>query len=298
MNMQSDLAFHLQILRPGNVNESLTIPGGRVLIGSGAHCDIRVDGTGAAREHVVLELEGDNVVARALSHAPPAMLNGQPLVATKLDPNAQLAVCGTRITFNVIRKVGGTDKQGPARKFATMLAISLATVVLPIAVYAALAPNGDDVIGPAPKAVALWDAPVAACKVEATDQALHLAKSMRQSGEAKRERAPFAVQDGALAVTAFETSAACFRAAGQKEEALRDEDAGRVMRQKIEREYAARRLRLELAIEAADVRTALGEVRLLRRLTSGKKGPYVEWLAMVDRRLEVNVHDAEKKTNL
>jgi hypothetical protein len=269
-----------------------------VLIGSGAHCDIRVDGTGAAREHVVLELEGENLVARALSHAPPAMLNGQPLVATKLDPNAQIAVCGTRVVINVVREVGAKRTQAPGKKFATMLAVALGAVVLPLAVWVALMPNGDDAIGPAPKAVPLWDAPVTTCKVEAADQALHLAKSSRAAGEAQRERAPFAVQDGVLSVTAFETAAACYRASGQKDEAQRDDDAARAMRVIVDREYTSRRLRLEHAIETEDLRTAMVEVRLLRRLTTGLKGPYVEWLAMVDRRLELNAREGEKKTNL
>jgi hypothetical protein len=291
--MQGELTFHLQVLRPGNVLERLVIPGGRILIGSGAHCDIRVDGTGCAREHVELELEGDHVVARARAHSPPPMLCGQPLVATKLDPDAQIAVCGTRITVNVVREAGAKAARTPARKFASTLAVSLSAVVLPLAVYVALMPNDDDAIGPAPKAAALWEQPVVSCKVEAPDQAAHLARDLRAAGEAKRERAPFAVHDGVAAVTAFEGAAACQRAAGNRDEAARDDEAARALRILVEREYVSRRLRLEHAIETDDLGAALVEVRILRRMTSGLKGAYVDWLAMVDRRLEMNAR-AEK----
>jgi hypothetical protein len=136
--------------------------------------------------------------------------------------------------------------------------------------------------------------------MEAPDQALHVAKDMRAAGEAKRERAPFAVHDGVAAVTAFETAAACFRQAGKKDDAARDDEAARGMRTLVEREYAARRLRLEHAIETDDLRTAMGEVRLLRKMTAGLKGAYVDWLAMVDRRLELNARLGadEKKSPL
>jgi hypothetical protein len=292
--MQGDLTFHLQILRPGNVVERLVVPGGRILIGSGAHCDIRVDGTGCAREHVELELEGEHVVARARHHSPPPMLNGQPLVATKLDPDAQIAVCGTRITVNVVRDTSGTTAKSPARKFATTLAVALTAVVLPLAVYVALMPNDDDAIGPAPKAVALWEQPVVTCKVEAPDQALHLARDLRAAGEAKRERAPFAVHDGVSAVTAFESAAACHRVAGRRDEAALDDAAATSLRVLVEREYASRRLRLEHALETEDFRAASAEVHVLRSLTGGRHGAYVDWLAIVDRRLELNAKEAEQ----
>lgn len=293
--MLNELSFSLAVLRPGGAVERLVIPSGRILVGAGAHCDIRIDGAGAAREHVELELEGEHIVARARAHSPPPLIGGQPLVASKLQPDTTIAVCGTRITVNVMRDTSANAAQSPARKLAMTLAVVLSTIVLPIAVYLALMPTGEEQLGPPPKAAALWPAPVVTCKVAAKDQALFLAKNTHQQAEANRERAPYAVEDGVTAVTAFETAAACYRVAGRNEEANLAEEAAHAMRVLVERDYASRRLRLELALEHEDALRAMREVRVLRKLTSGAKSPYADWLAMVDRRLEVNARTAKAK---
>ena len=96
-------------------------------------------------------------------------------------------------------------------------------------------------------------------------------------------------------MTAFEAAAACHRAAGRQDEAARDVEAADRFRPVVERDYLAHRVRLEHALEAEDLPAALAEARTLRSLTTGSKSSYTEWLAMVERRLELIRHEPKKK---
>jgi hypothetical protein len=298
-----ELVLDINIARPDGRAEHLVIRHARVLVGSGAHCDIRIDGPAASREHLELELQGDKLLGRALCHAPPPLVQGVPLVAGALESGTQITVSGTRITVRLVREKG-REVRSPLRRILASFAIALVACVLPVVVYAALRPVDDSVLGPPPQPVALWaGGPVTSCRFDAPDQALHLAKQMRTTGEAGRERYPFAIQDGVAAVTAFETAAACHRVGAQKrgqgdldlQEVGKDIDAANALRTIVERDYHAHRVRLQHAVETDDLKSALLEVRTLRSMTGGLKGPYVEWLGMVERRLDLSLKAATEK---
>jgi hypothetical protein len=51
-------------------------------------------------------------------------------------------------------------------------------------------------------------------------------------------------------------------------------------------EYLVHRVRLEHALDVEDAATAQREVKILRRLTVGKRGGYIDWLGIVERQLE------------
>jgi hypothetical protein len=110
------------------------------------------------------------------------------------------------------------------------------------------------------------------------------------AGLASSPPAPFRylkieIADGLAAVDAFGRAAGCFRVAGDDGEAVRCAEAATSLRREIEEGYAAHRVKLEHALDVDDADTARREVKLPRRLLTGKTGPYVEWLGMVERRL-------------
>lgn len=298
--METELSFSLQVFRGTKAAEIIMIRHRRVLIGNGAHCDIRLDDVGAEREHAELEIEGDHVIARALSNLIPPLLNGAPLVgASKLDQGAEIAVIGTRIVVSIVREVNPNKARSPARRLVTAVGIAFALLFVPVAVYAAFNQPGEEAIGPPPPPAPLWVATVTACKVDAPDQAAHFAVQMRALGDANRERYPFDIQDGILAVSAFEMAAACQRRAGRTHEASIDEELTHEIRGVVESDYFAHRIRLEHAIESNDARAAYLEAKILRKLTANLRGPYIDWLTMVERRLELSLREEVKeKTGL
>ncbi|CAN5924147.1 hypothetical protein BH11MYX4_BH11MYX4_24000 [soil metagenome] len=298
--METELIFSLQIFRGTKQAEVVVIRHHRVLIGSGAHCDIRLDDVGSAREHAELEVEGDQVIARALSYVVPPLMNGAPLVgASKLEQGAEIAILGTRIVVSVVREVNPNAARSPARRILTSIGIACALLIVPVAVYAALNRGGDEPIGPPPPPTPLWTAPITACKFEAPDQAGHYAVQMRSLGDVNRERYPFDIQDGINAVSAYEMAAACHRKAGRNDEAGIDAELTSEIRDVVESDYFAHRIRLEHAIESNDAKAAYLEVKILRKLTANLKGAYIDWLNMVERRLEFSLREVvQEKTGI
>jgi hypothetical protein len=292
-NDDQALVFAIDVQRPDGTVDHLVIRHARVLVGAGAHCDIRIDGTGAAREHVELQLQGETLLARGLFHAPPPFVRGAPLVASALESGEQIAVCGTRITIRIVRE-NAQRTTLPKRRLAMVLA-AVVSLFLPAIVYGALKPPSEDAIAPAPEPTPLWSAAALTCKFGAADLALHHAKQMRAVAEGSRERYPFAIEDGVVAVTSFEMAAACYRAGGKNDEAGHNTDEADALKAIVDRDYHAHRVRLEHAIETDDLFAAVFEVRMLRSLTRGLKGPYFDWLGIVERRLEANLRAAADK---
>jgi hypothetical protein len=294
MKIPDRFSFVLLVVRPNGKQEHVVVAEPRVLIGGGAHCDIRIDALDAPREHVELSLEADQVFARAITNLPAPYVDGVALVATRLEAGAQLDLCGTRIVVNV---VGETKRAKPtaARRLATMAVLSFATLTVPAIVYAALGHREGDVVGRAPPPVELWDGERETCRAQASDQALFVARRERSIAEAKRERYPFAVEEGPAAVAAFERAASCHQVANRPDEAKRDIAAANALRVVVSRDYHAHRARLTHAIESEDLVSSLREVRIVRKMTTGRSGPYVEWLAVAERRLDLSVRAAIEK---
>jgi hypothetical protein len=87
------------------------------------------------------------------------------------------------------------------------------------------------------------------------------------------------------AVPLFERAAACFTQGRQSELAEDAAAAAKELRARLADDYRVHRVRLAHAVEIGDDKAALKEVRVLRSLTEGKGGGWVEWLAAIDRRL-------------
>ena len=70
--------LRFQTRLPTGQVEQLSIESERVLIGSGAHCEIRLPLAEARVEHVLVELGPAGVFARALNFEPPPTINNVP----------------------------------------------------------------------------------------------------------------------------------------------------------------------------------------------------------------------------
>ena len=276
----------VSILRPYRPNaELLEIEQARVLVGSGAHCDIRLDGEGAALEHLVVEPRGGQLFVRSLSMNPPVFFRGSVLTEGLLPNGSELEVCGSRIAFELPRSSArGSRRMGSRIAVALLVGILLAMV--PGLVSASLHGESNASLGNMPAPTVLFDATPPACKAQGDDASMALARRSYALAVARRERHPFAVDEGVLAVPSFRTAAACFRQAKQVKEADAANDDAAALQAIIERDYFAHRVRLEHAIESDDLTNALVEVRVLRRMTAQRKSAYNEWLAVVERRVE------------
>jgi hypothetical protein len=278
-------SLKLTVIRPNSRVEELLVHSTRLLVGTGAHCDVRISGPGAGHEHLVIELLDGGLVAHARHVAPPPLHAGQPLIRAALGNDAEISVAGTHLRVTVVDAAKGA-KRGQARKMLTSVFCSLAVLALPGLVYATLRQPGEPPIGPPPSEVTpLFDKVSAACPVTAPDQAGASAAALRAVAELQREQHPFAVSDGLASVSSFDAAAACYTRAGQRDEASAMAAARDALRQRIEDDYRVHRVRIEHALDEGEDRMALREVRVLKRMTAGRHGAYISWLDTVERRL-------------
>jgi len=81
-------------------------------------------------------------------------------------------------------------------------------------------------------------------------------------------------------------AASCFAAGGDPRRASDADQAAALLKQDLSDEFRARRLRLSHLLTVEDYALALGDVSVLRALTSERKGRYFEWLGQVAEQLK------------
>ena len=287
--------LRFQIRLPSGQIEQINIETERVLIGSGAHCEIRLPLDQAAVEHVLIELGPAGVFAKALNFQPSPMINNVPFMQSPLPPEAVLGVNQTQIAVAVADSAGLGGQSTQKKKGGSPLAMIGLALMLPAAGYLFLMP--DENTGPTltkKEAPPLWGAPVAACPVGGP-QGLARARERMGIADAKRERRPFHVADGVQAVPLFEEAAACYRGGGDVPSAVVADEAARAMRAELNDDYRTQQVRLEHAMGVEDWALAQRQVRILQQFTLGKTGDYVTWLSNLDRKIKLKIGEQQQQ---
>lgn len=269
---------------PDGRRESLHVDSERVVIGSAAHCDLRLASEPCAPEHAVIEILGEIVRVEARAFEPPVLLDGAPIRRASLLPGAVLAIGGVSIRVVPGDRTFVAKTEGGA---VTPLRLVIAALALSAVALVALRPRGEGAARPT-GVPELWGALSRQCPVTSPAQARALAIEKRVVADGKRERHPFYLAEGVEAVGLYTTAAGCFQAAG--EAALENEldTVARQLRAEVDQSYRVRRLRLERALTTGENEIAGAEVIELRALTMGKQGAYVDWLNTVARKLNVD----------
>jgi hypothetical protein len=286
MPQSSSEGFEIAIRGPAGAMPPLTVQHNRVVIGSGAHCEVQLPVEHAAVEHVELTIMGGRVYARARVFDPAPTIGGSPFVQTFVEPGVAIGLGPFRIVATPIAVNGVGEGRGKASAARSPVAIGLVLLTVLLLAAGVLKRGGGDppAVAAAP---ALWSAPLTACPQTAPAQALALAAEREAVAEGKRERRPFHVQDGVAAVTLFETAAACFGVGGNGDASAASAHAAQVLRAKVQEDYHAHQVRLEHALLVNDAVVAQREVKVLRAFTEAASGPYVDWLSNLDRRLQL-----------
>ena len=293
MAQQTSEGFELSIRGPAGAS-ALTVQHNRVVIGSGAHCEVQLPVEHAAVEHVELTIVNGRVYAKARVFEPAPTIGGSPFVQTFVEPGVVLGVGPFRIIATPIAVAGADERPATRPLLRSPPVIGLALLTLFMLVAAAFKKND---AGTAATAVAppLWGTPTTTCPQSAPAQALALANERETVAEGKRERRPFHVQDGVAAVGIFETASACFAAGGDADSAAAAARSAQVLREKVQEDYHAHQVRLEHALLISDYVVAQHEVKQLRAFTEATSGPYVVWLSNLDRRLQLEATTKEKE---
>jgi hypothetical protein len=279
----------------------------QVLIGSGAHCEVRLPIDQARFEHVLVRSGPAGLFASARSIDPPPTLSGAEFTEAPILPGSVLRVNQSAIEIEPIALTVDPNavKQEKGNRNARPLVILVIGVAAAIALFLARprSQSGSD----EPKVIPdLFGVASGTCPQSSAQAADSLAQSKRSLAQAKRERSPFYVQDGIGAVPLYQVAAACFRMAGRyedAEQALAEADA---LRETIIQDFRVHRTRLQYALRTNDWEMALGQLRILRTyastssddVTDGAKRPaddeYATWLSNLNRQIEL-AHSGKKK---
>jgi len=277
--------LRFQIQHSNGRQEQVTVEAERALIGSGAHCEIRLPIDQAQVEHVLIQVGAGGVFAQALSFEPAPTIGGVPFTQAPLPPDAVLGVNATQMLVSIVGDVAGAGTAKPKQKTNPML---LVAAMAGAGVVAWMYLNGDEDtrrVEPAeyPK---LWEATTTPTCEKQPTEALAFANERRGTADAKRERRMFHVKDGVDAVPIYEAAAVCYDRVGDKADGDASREAAKSLRDEIEADYRTHRMRLQHSMQVNDMETARKEVRTLIEMTEGREGPYVNYLHALDRDLK------------
>lgn len=280
--------FRFQIRQPSGQIDQLLIESERVLIGSGAHCEIRLPLDQAAVEHAVVQAGSGGVFVQALSFQPPPTLNNVPFTQAPLAPGAVLGVGQFQITAELAEGAQGAVVKKKKEGASPVGLIGI--VILAMGGYYLVSSDDTQAAKLAPRdPPELFGPVIDGCPQRVPDQALALARERNIVADAKRERRPFHVQDGIAAVPIYELAAACYKVAGDGPDAAETGGAAASLRRELNEDYRTHRVRLDHDISIPDNEASRREVKILLQFTEGKQGDYVTWLSNTERELRLKL---------
>jgi len=287
-------ALRFLVRYPDGRGEDFTIEAERVMIGSGAHCEIRLSVDQAATEHVEVSVGPDAALAEARAFEPHPTINGVPFQRTQMFPDAVLTIGQVHLKVAVV-DVGEQQAVVPTQREKTSpLAYVGAVVGLFLAGYLLLNMEKDAPTRQPDSPPPLWGDPIASCPVSGQAEALAHATEQYRQAMSRRERRAFYIQDGVKAVPLFEVVAACYAAAGEQENAAVAKDAAQKLRTEVDGDYRTHRVRLEHALSVKDWATVQLETRILLSYTEGIQSDYVTSLSNLDRSLQLKYGGKKK----
>ena len=266
------------ILHADGRRESTTAQAPRIVIGSGAHCDVRLAPDQAAFEHVVIEHHPAGPLMRGLATSPAVVIAGASLTTHALERVTTFSIGATEIEIK--RAVLGVEAQ--SRSLGPAMIAKLAIIaLLAVGILAASQMNKEQAVAAPPKMPELFGQAVTECPRTDPSEARVLAEDSRSLADGARERSPFDPREARSAVRSYELASVCYRRANAPEAAEESASNAKRMREETTLDFRARRVRLERVLLVSDFEVAAQDVAVLRALTEGQPGEYTRWLASV-----------------
>jgi hypothetical protein len=257
----------------------------RLLLGSGAHCDIRLPPESAAYEHVTIVLEGDAIVARVVARDAIAFFDGEARRESPLVAGSSIRIEAVEVILRDVRESEKVERRAsPIRPIAT--AVAVLALLAGVGVLRSASAGGTRSAPPMPS-------PFSAAPLTCPEKqgALPLARQKLALARSKKERFRFYPRDGVEAVTLYRTATACFDAGSDEANAKTALAESSALALRIEDDLHSSNVSLERAIVRKDGRTALVQVKFQRELLAveAEADPYVFWLALLESKLEASV---------
>lgn len=270
---------HLQVLLEDGSSSDHRIPAGGLVIGTASTADVRLPPHAAlAPHHVRLEPTEDGCRVDPVGNAR-VEVAGRTWGGGVLPWDSYVSAGPVRLRFT--RPIA--PQVEPERRASPVMVLGLIGIAAALWVVVS---DGTDPVSARPpvEPPTLFDA-APECPT-GSGPTRHRAEQDAHAAAAKSERYPFAPADGVQGVVLYRRAARCHGAAGDATAARQLEARARRLEERVEQDYRTSRFRLGRALEEGRLDEALAEVELLRALLAHRRGPYVEWLGDLQRRIE------------
>lgn len=277
---------YVEVLRADGTSERHRIEGEQMTLGRSPAAGITVTGVDELEpEHLLVAPRPDGCwVAIAKGSRVGAVVRGSPFEHGLLAWGSEIEIGPVKLKVtNALPVTKQAGKISPPVAIAALAAIGVAGWML-------LSDPGGGLPETAATAPPLFGA-LPTCGADGP-VALHNAREAAEAAVAKSERYVFSAQDGVAAVNLYGKAQVCFGQAGATADARRMQMERESLTRRIEEDYKTHRLRLERGLRLAHFDDAGREARALRALTRHLSGPYVDWLTLLERRLQLLVDAA------
>ena len=287
--MFAENALRIELYR-GGATQVLEVQADRALVGSGAHCDLRLAPDEAAVEQLTIEARDDEVHAAVRALQPVVRLNGAPFLEGRLSPDSMLELSGValRVTLTELKESKATPSRGSAQTHPVVQGIGLVAVAAGLVFVLQKPELTDSVLAQAVAPPPLFAAAAPPCPQSDPESAAALAESELLDADSKAERAPFYPSDGLSAVQLYERVAACLRVAGDGQRAGEASRAADRLKRELRDELHVQHVRLERLLQASKYDESAQVLSIVSAYVQDKNHPYAHWLSAVKRELELH----------
>jgi hypothetical protein len=290
--VEAEVSIRLVVTEAGVQVADAIVDEPQALLGSAAHCDVRLGPDRVAPEQLAFEARSGAIYAQLRAIRPPVLLNRSPFHSGRLRDDSVLSV-GTLEIRATLEQRYHSQKQSSEKKVQP-IHVALIVLTAVVLVGAILKLNKKSAIAEAPRAPALFTEQVAGCPETSGEGALSAGYELLTQADSKRERAPFLPEEGLDAVPLYRTAAACFEAGKDLIAAKQARGTADALQKFVERDYHLHQVRVYRATESADFDLLAAETKVLSGYVKNSPGPYAAWLDQLSRDLEAE-HGAAKK---
>jgi hypothetical protein len=273
------MAYRLEVQAPTRPPEQHELKLGVVSLGSGDLAEVRVNAPNLSPLHLSLEVQLTGVTVRVVDGASSGVLyEGMEQREAAVGWGAEVFVAGVRLSFLADDVV--------ERRTNPLLIAALGAALVVVAWQGAGSAADGDAQGTAVELPSLTP-PATPCPEAEPPLATQRARGDELAAHAKQQRYPFDASEGLAALQRLESAAACFDAAGASLDAARTRGERDVFQARLNDDFSALRLRLQLALDHERAADALGAAKAIDELVAPMgETPYRSWLMNVRRRLE------------
>jgi hypothetical protein len=290
--MEADFSIRLIVTEAGQTIADAIVDEPTALLGSAAHCDVRLGPDKVAPEQLAFEARNGAVYAQLRGVRPPVLLNRSPFHSGRLREDSVLSIGTLEVRATLEHRYHSGKKSNEAKIQPIHVAlIALTAVALVVAV---LKLNKKSQVVSAPVAPVLFSAQAPSCPEQAGDSALSAAYELLVQANGKRERAPFVPEDGLDAVPLYRTAASCYEAGGDVRSAAEARGIADTLQAFVERDYHLHQVRVYRASVAADFEMLASETSILAAYVKDSPGEYASWLDQLSRDLEAERGNRKK----